>query len=176
MRALAAALCLFAAPAFAQGGDILSPEIGLFEAGVLCAAEPVATQPAPDTIAGFINVIDGDPEFVSHGRLVPAVIGISFGVRSAAVAQEFPVVEIIVTHPPMGPDGVTRQSYLSDIGTTAPSMSFYAFEFDEELVLGDWTFTAMAGEEILWSAGFEVVSPRQISELAGICNYLDLLA
>lgn len=170
---LPAALCLAALPALAE---TVSPEIGFFEAGVLCSPDDIATAPAPDTIAGFTNIIEGDPPFVSTGRVVPGVIGVSFGVKSQAAKADFPAVTIVVTHPPMGPEGVTRQSYSSDIIASDTSLTFYELEYDYEVVLGDWTFTAMDGDRVLFSTTFTVVPPAQIPELAGICGYEDLLS
>lgn len=174
--ALLLALVPLAAAAEPPEADLRAPEIALFEAGILCAPEAVGTEPAPDTVAGFTNVIEGDPGFVSHGRLVPAVIGVGFGVRAQSKAADFPAVTMVVTHPPMGPEGVTRQSYGSAIGSADTSLSYYHLEYDYELVIGRWTFTALDGDRVLYAAVFDVVPPAEVPELASICGYEDLIS
>lgn len=176
-------LTLLPLPLLAQGqGDVVSPLIGRMEAGILCAPPATGTQEAPGTIAGQTNLVDVVPPFVSRSRQVPAALGVGFGVKSAAKGAPLDVVTIVVTHPPMGPEGVTRQEYTSWItsaeiaATEGLSASYYHLEYDYEMVLGDWTFSALLGDEVLWSVAFEVVPPGAVPELAGICGYADLLS
>lgn len=182
IAAPAAILSILSLPALAQQvpGDVVSPAIAFFEAGIICAPDPVAIVPAPGTVAGVTNLIDGNPDFVSFGRAVPAVIGVGFGVRAGAALRDFPDVTIVVTHPPMGPEGATVQSYATSIGAATVaedgSLSFYHLEYDYELVTGRWTFTAQVGEDMLYSAAFDVVPPDSVPELAGLCGYADLLS
>ncbi len=177
MRLASLALCLLAAPASAQeAGDSIASVLSQFEAGILCAQEVIGTSPAPDTVAGITNIIDSDPPFVSNGRQVPAVLGVGFGVKAQSAGIDYPEVTMVLTHPPMGPEGMTRQSYTTAIGTAVTGISFYQLEYDYELVVGHWTFTAMAEGKVLYSAGFDVVPPEQVPELAGVCGYEDLLS
>ncbi|MCC7320979.1 MAG: DUF3859 domain-containing protein [Rubellimicrobium sp.] len=156
-------------------GDVISPRIGFLEAGVVCSPAATGTIPAPDTIAGVTNLIDEAPPFVSTGRLVPGVLGVGFGVKSApAGGGEIPVT-MTVTHPPMGPEGVTHQSYPTTI-TDNPSISLYDFEFAYEIVPGDWSFAATTGKDVLFTVHFTVVDPREVPDLAGVCGYEDLLS
>ena len=176
--AASAALILSAAPAIAQeaAGDTVAAVLSHFEAGILCAQEVIGTSPAPDTVAGITNIIENDPPFVSNGRQVPAVLGVGFGVKAQSAGIDYPEVTMVLTHPPMGPEGMTRQSYTTSIGTADTSISFYQLEYDYELVIGHWTFTAMAAGKVLYSAGFDVVDPRQVPELGGLCGYEHLLS
>jgi hypothetical protein len=145
--------------------DFVSTEVGFFEAGVICAQ-------------GSTHVIEDAPPFVSNGRVVPAVLGIGFGVRSG-LATEFGQdgVLMTITHPPLGGSGVTQQSFISNIGSsTAPSVTFYQFDYGYELALGEWVMTASRDGDTLYETTFTVVSPSALPELAGVCGYLDLLS
>ncbi len=158
--------------------DFISPLVGSFDAGVLCAQEGGAQRLAPDTLAGSTNVIEDAPPFVSNGRLVPAVLGIGFGVRAGLTTElGQDGVLMSVTHPPLADSGTTRQSFMTYIGPNDdPSITLYQFDFPYELALGDWTMTASYGGVTLYETTFTVVPPTALPELAGVCGYLDLLS
>lgn len=164
----------------AQDGDFVSPMLGFYEAGVLCAHDGGTLRKAPDTIAGSTHVVDDAPPFVSNGALVPAVIGIGFGVRAGLLGDlEDDGVVMRITHPALPGDGngVTSQSFVTSIGSeTSPSMTFYQFDYDYELALGDWTMSASVNGVTLYQTTFSVVSPATLPQLAEVCGYLDLLS
>ena len=164
--------------ASAAEDDFVSPMIGLFEAGVLCAQEGGTVRSAPDTLAGNTYVVEGAPHFVSTDRLVPAVLGIGFGVRSGLASDlGQDGVLMSVTHPPMEGSGVTQQSFTTAVGSRdVPNVTFYQFDYGYELALGDWTMTASFGGVTLYETTFTVVPPSALPELAGVCGYLDLLS
>lgn len=167
---------LTAVPLWAQSIDQLGPLMSSFRAGIFCAPKVVNTTPAPDTVAGVSNVIEDVPPFVSAGRNVPAVLGMGFGILSSSKQQMLLDVLVVVTHPPMGEDGVTRQSYYTEFTDIGESMTLYQFDYAYELVEGPWTIAAMQGDELLFRAGFTVVPPAMVPELAGVCGYEDLLS
>jgi hypothetical protein len=167
---------LSAAPVWAQSIDELGPLMASFRAGIFCAPKVINTTPAPDTVAGVTNIIEDVPPFVSAGRNVPAVLGMGFGILSSSKQQILLDVLVVVTHPPMGEGGVTRQSYYTDVTNTGESLTLYQFDYAYELVEGPWTITATLGDEVLFRAGFTVVPPAQVPELAGVCGYEDLLS
>lgn len=155
----------------------MADSIASMEAGVICAPEAVGEIAAPDTIAGSTHTIDISPPFVSTGAVVPAVIGVGFGVKAMSAALEgIDNVTVVVTHPPMGPDGTTRQSYQTAIGGVSSSLTFYQFDYAYELQTGAWQIDAVKDEVLLFSARFTVVPPQQVPELAGVCGFLDLLS
>lgn len=163
-----------------QADDFESPLLGFFEAGVLCAQDGGIAREAPDTIAGSTHVVEDAPPFVSTGRVVPAVIGIGFGVRTGLVG-EFGQDDVVmsVTHPAMRGEGagVTQQSFVTSIGTEdAPGITFYQFDYGYELALGEWTMTATYEDITLYQTTFTVVPPAALPELAEICGYQDLLS
>jgi Domain of unknown function (DUF3859) len=174
MRILTAVMTLLATSALAQ--DIRDPAlITKLAAGVLCAPEVTGTVPAPDTVAGVTNVIDRLPPFISRSRTVPAVIGVGFAVTTTS-AVELPEVRIEVTHPPMGPDGITVESYPGAIWTDGSGFAMYQFDYDYELVTGPWTVAAFLDTQELWSVTFDVVAPADVPGLAIPCGYQDLLS
>ncbi|PUB14802.1 DUF3859 domain-containing protein [Yoonia sediminilitoris] len=157
--------------------DRISDQIASFEAGIICAPEPVGSTPAPGTVAGTTHVIDVDPPFVSTNRRVPAVIGIGFGVKAMARDPAgLQGVTILVTHPPMGKDRVEEQNFGSKISGSAPSVTFYQFDAPYERVYGTWNMTAIKNGEQIYSADFEVVPASQVLELASVCGFEALLS
>jgi hypothetical protein len=172
------ALALFVIGALPLAGVAqTSDAIASLSAGVVCGPPVVGTSPAPDTIAGSTHIVDESPPFIAEITQVPAVIGIGFGVRAQAVDPDgIDGVTMVVTHPPMGDAGVTRQSYTSWISGAEPSMTFYQFDEEFERVTGTWTFTAMLEEETLFAVSFDVVPPDALPGLADACGYGDLLS
>lgn len=169
------ALALACGPALAE--DTLAPEIAFFDAGILCAPNAIGEREAPDTVAGTTHVVEDAPPFVSDGRIVPAVIGVGFGVR-AAVAGDGGLngVTISFTHPAMPGSGATNQSFESYVGPASdPGLAFYQFDYDYELVTGDWTMEASYDGYTLFRTTFTVVPPGALPELADACGYVDLL-
>jgi len=162
----------------AQAADQLSEEIGFFESGVICAPLSIGTRDAPDTVAGTTHVIEDAPPFVSNGRVVPAVLGIGFGVRagmSSTIGQDNVIMQI--THPPFSGSGATQQSFITSIGPEdAPGVTFYQFDYGYELAIGEWVMMAIAGETVLYEVTFNVVPPSALPELADVCGYIDLLS
>ncbi len=168
--ALAAVTVALASATWAEEGDLAGRLLGSFEAGIFCAPETVGTSVAPDTVAGTTHVVEVTPEFLSNSRQVPAVIGIGFGVLAKAKRENLFDVTMVVTHPPMGPEGVTRQSFLTAIPADAPSMTYYQFDRESELLPGQWTLEALYEGETVYRARFMVVPPEALPALASACG------
>ena len=157
--------------------DKVGPMIANLQAGIICAPPTVGTSPAPNTIAGTTHLIGEEPAFVSTKRRVPAVLGIGFGVKSQARDPAgISVVTMTISHPEMGKTNATGQSYATRISGEYPSLTFYQFDFNYELVLGHWQMEASQGGTIIYRTTFEVVAPSEIPELAGICGFEELLS
>ncbi len=168
-------LLLLATPLTAQ--DKTGPAITVLETGVICPPESTGTRPAPDTVAGVTNVISEAPAFVSTVNKVPAVLGIGFGAKAMSeTVFGIDNVTMTITHPPMGPEKATEQSFQTSISGLDTSITFYQFDYDYELLPGKWTMTATNGDEVLYSTSFQVVAPQQVPELAAICNFEELLS
>ncbi|MDO6591334.1 DUF3859 domain-containing protein [Loktanella sp. D2R18] len=170
--------CLIIAPKVAAAqADMVSTEIAEIEIGILCAPDTITTSPAPDTLAGITHVVDEPPNFVSNGQVVPAAFGVGFGVRSRALrAEGLDNVTIVITHPPMGDNGATTQSYTTGIGGDGGSFTFYQFDYAYELQTGPWTITAMRNDKPLYTVSFDVVAPENRPDLASVCGYVDMLS
>ena len=173
--AIATGLASTITPALADIGS--SDALASLEAGIVCAADPIGSAPAPGTVAGVTHIIATEPEFVTNTRKVPAVLDIGFGVKAQSANPDgTDAVTVLVTHPKMGQTGATEQTFLTRISGSDPSLAFYQFDYAYELVLGTWQLTASAGDEVLYSVTFEVVDPTEIPELAGVCGFEELLS
>lgn len=171
IRPLLFALAL-ASPAHA---DYLGPKISSFFAGIACGQEVIGTSPAPDTVAGVTNIIDGEVNFISTTRVVPAVLGIGFGAKVMAKGEPILDVMMEVTHPPMGDAGTTRESYFTSIDSTGLSLALFQFDYAYELVEGPWSLTAWKDGEKIYSVDFTVANPAAVPGLASVCGYEDLI-
>jgi hypothetical protein len=165
--------CLLAAPQ----PDKLSPDVASFETGVICAPPSVGEAIAPGTVAGTTHIIEVEPPFVSVNNRVPAVLGIGFGAKTMADnIAGIDNVTMTITHPPMGPTQATSQTYQSHISGLDPSLTFYQFDYDYELLTGIWQMQAEADGRIIYRTTFEVLPPDQVPELAAICGFENLLS
>ena len=177
MRLTLSLLCLMASAAHAAPSDKTGPLIGHFESGVICPPPSVGDSVAPGTVAGVTHLVDVDPPFVSASHRVPAVIGIGFGVKSmTADLLGLTDVTMTVTHPPMGKDGATQQTFQTRIDGTSPSLTFYQFDYAYELVQGRWTMEAVKDGEVLYRTSFDIVAPKAAPDLAQICGFEELLS
>jgi hypothetical protein len=126
---------------------------------------------APDTRLGYVNQLKGEVVLGQAARRIPARMGLSFGVVMTAADNAMPAeVTIIVTYPPMGPEGRTRGTWPSAILPGSSTAKFYTFEFAEELVPGPWTMQATAGDTLLYTARFEVVPESAMPGFADPCD------
>ncbi len=179
MKHLALILSCLPAVALAQAPlpDTTSDQIAQIDAGVICAPETTGTAEAPGTVAGTTHLIAEEPPFAAITRVVPAVLGVGFGVKSRSeTPMGLSPVMMTVTHPPMGNDSVTTQTFETTIRGADASLTFYQFDFDYELLPGIWQMTATYNETVLYRTTFEVVSPDLVPELARICGFEDLLS
>lgn len=167
-----------AAPAYGQPQpDKVAPEVAIFETGVVCDPPEVSSLPAPDTVAGQTFVFEGDARFVSYNNRVPAVLGLGMGTKvQMADPAGLSDVTMSVTHPPMGPNGVTRQTHSASISGSEQTQRLYTFDLDYELLPGIWQMQAEKDGRVIYRTTFEVVPPELLPELAGACGYEDLLS
>ncbi|SFS20456.1 protein of unknown function [Yoonia litorea] len=152
-------------------------KVDWLEAGVICAPEAIGFRDAPETITGRAHIIEAMPDFVAQTQVVPAVIGVGFGVKLQATAETpFQPVTITLSHPPMGAEGISRQSFTSAISGETPTVAFFQFDHGYELVEGTWYFEAREGDQLIYRVAFRIVPPQQVPALANACHYQDLLS
>lgn len=157
--------------------DVVSDQMASVEAGVICAPETTGELEAPGTIAGTTHLIAEEPPFIAVTRRVPAVLGVGFGIKSRSVdVVGLNGVTMTVTHPPMGDDAVTTQTFETVIRGTDPSLTFYQFDFDYELLPGTWQMQASIGDNVLYRTTFEVLPAALVPELAAACGFEDMLS
>ena len=174
MRALIALTLTIAAPVFAAGGDVFrvagQVDYGLtFDGyGVICAIDTEGRRAAPDTESGVINVVPQGQPFDVLTDVVPGELGISFGIRTSSVSAALMAARVEVTHPPMGANGVTRQSW--DYVPGDPSLNLFTFEYPYEAVEGAWTFRVLGADgTVLAARRFTVTDLSAAPAVARAC-------
>lgn len=173
---LVTGLCLFAVPSVAQPLGAVSPRVADLETGLYCAPPEGSRRPAPDTMSGWVHVPDEPVQMVATGTVSPAVIGQGFGIRYRLADNGGAVTRYTVTHPPMPPLGTTSQTWTGSIAPGGGDTVFFQFDIPDELQLGDWTFTAEADGELLFTVLFRVVAPEDAPGLAHLCSAPALLS
>lgn len=139
--------------------------------GAFCQLRSVAEQPAENTVAKKIDLLEYVPEIRWPTDVVAAAPGLSFGIVSRTVdgAVLDPVL-IELMHPPFLKSGATYQSYSTRLGGEDPAINAYSFDVGEEMVPGSWTFRATHRGELLYEVRFEVVPAAMLPEMAGGCS------
>jgi hypothetical protein len=139
--------------------------------GVYCAEAPIELEEAPDTAAGVVNIVPGLPEMRQVTTLVPAQIGIGFGVLlEAREGQVFDPLVVTITHPPYPDSGVEVERWMTSVDDQGPGLVGFSFEIESELVTGPWTFEGTHDGEVLFRVNFEVVPPALLPDLAQGCS------
>jgi len=173
--ALVAGLTMSGA-AQAEEGIILSPRVAMLTAGLFCAPEEGGRRPAPDTINGWVHA-PGEPiEMVAQGQVVPAMLGLGFGVRFTLADTQDTDIRYTVTHPPMPPSGATSQSWDGQITAGFVGTALFQFDITDELQPGDWQFSATSDGDMLFSVGFTVRSASALPGMLGLCSSGDMLS
>lgn len=139
-----------------------SPGTARFEHGFFCALEPIAVEEANDTVSGTVTIVADEPIFLAPGPQVPAQLGIGFGVIVQPLPQYAGPVTISVQHPPMGPNGVTRQSWQAELFSDDTTYLGFTFEDRYEVVRGEWTLSAQSNGRPIYSVRFQVTDPARL--------------
>lgn len=169
-------ICLLAVvwpvSARAQGVGSFEPPLSYMAHGLRCSVPPGRVVTDQNTVDGELIELSGPWRgYDVVTTRVPAQIGISFGiaVRVDPVAQTEPLLAV-VRHPPMGADGLTRQTWTIE---ARPAQAFsvgYLFEDPFEQVPGTWTFSLMRGETEVMRAAFEVRAPEDLPRTLAFCT------
>lgn len=149
----------------------ISPQLAELVFGVYCAQDPVREEAAPDTASGVINIVPAITDFQFRQTLVPAEIGIGFGVLARAPEGTlFDVVIVTVTHPPYPSNGIEVEQWVTDIDASGLSLMGFSFDSADELVLGQWTFNGQTPDGVeLFHVSFEVVEPALVPRVIDTC-------
>jgi hypothetical protein len=142
-----------------------------FRWGIICAEETGRRAPAPETMAGFIEIYGGVPYLGRETTRVPAIPELAFGVIARSRAPSgIAEVTVTVTHPPMGASGVTRQRWVTGITGSQANGSFFRFDLPEERLPGRWTFTGEDASGTLFEVEFEVFDPALMPDEGTPCT------
>ncbi|SFE46260.1 DUF3859 domain-containing protein [Roseivivax sediminis] len=174
---LAFALLIAGSAAAAEPSTALDYDPDQFEIvqGVFCEVPTTGRSEAPGTVAGHVDLFAEVPEFQWLTNVVPAVPGLSFGVKTTARdGMVYDGVVLTLTHPAFRDSGATAQSYVTMLGGASTSINAYTFDTQEELAPGIWSFTATRNGRVLYSALFEVVPPSAAPEIANACGGMPL--
>ncbi|EPX82246.1 DUF3859 domain-containing protein [Salipiger mucosus] len=149
----------------------------LVDHGIICQTTPEGAREAPDTLAGHINLIRQSQDMDITTRVVPAKLGISFGVKfMLAPGSGSQQVQVVVRHPPMGPEGIERESWTATPDETGPSLNLFSFEHPFEMQPGPWSFTLLQEGEVLMEQHFEVVSELAAPAVLSACYGQDFVS
>jgi len=141
------------------------------EYGFRCKQETTGSALAPNTVVGSVDLIDPFIGFRWKSSRVPAVLGLSFGVRTIAVpGTQFENVDVVVTHPPLPESAVTSQSWSTSITDSNPNISSYAFDYPFELVPGSWSFEARSKGRVFYHVNFEVIETTDAATWSKACE------
>jgi len=163
-------------PAQAENHGTQSTRVASLTAGLFCAPEDGARREAPDTLAGWIHVPEAPIELIAEGQVVPARIGVGFGVRYSLTDTSPTEIRYTVTHPPMPPSGQTSQSWNSFVSPGGLDTALFQFDYDEELQPGDWSFSASTEGEVLFTVEFTILPSVDLPSMAGLCGNASLLS
>lgn len=160
---LALALPLRADPALPSA----DPMVASLKVGVFCALQAMDQRPAPGTLSGWIHVPDGPIDFHwPDQQIVPAVIGLAFGVKSQMIPGVFAQGEMRVYRP----GATTPETWESTFADTGEQFGFFRFDREDELIPGLWRFEAWGGETRLYTVEFEVVPAAALPGIAQACG------
>jgi hypothetical protein len=174
IRAAALLLALIAGPALAQleagPNPRVSPQIAEFAYGIYCPEPPERLEAAPGTAAGVVNIVDTIPEIEHAQTIIPAALGVGFGVvLQAGPEAVFDPVIVTITHPPYPDSGIEVEQWVTSVDGLSPGLIGFSFELRSELVVGPWTFTGLYGDEELFHIAFEVVPPGLMPDISDLC-------
>jgi hypothetical protein len=157
-------------PGASRPNPYASDKIETLVHGVYCAEGPVELEEAPGTAAGVVNIVPGLPEMRAVTTLVPAQIGVGFGLLVTPAAGAVPdPVDITITHPPYPDSGVEVEHWRTVLDEGSPGLVGFSFEVESELVPGPWRFEGRHRGELLFDVRFEVVAPALLPELSQGC-------
>ncbi|MDF1855222.1 DUF3859 domain-containing protein [Pseudooceanicola sp.] len=170
-------LAMRASPALAQSGNYVLPPVILEDFGVFCPDEPVGRIEAPDTERGFIDLVSGNPPVDFHTDVVPAELGLGFGMRfRLAPGEATRMARVVITHPPFGTPPVSRETYAITLESDFTSMTQFDFDETYEMQPGRWNLAIEVEGGILLSHDFTVVPADQSLISTKMCKGPALLS
>lgn len=168
---LALLLSASALAAETASGAFANTPVELLGFGVICEVELQGQREAPETLSGILNIVDQDREIDVTTPRVPADLGLSFGVRAGLLpGTAVPgLVDIVVTHPPMGDSGITVERWQAVMNGGETTINLFTFEHAFEMVEGPWLFQIVKDGEVLLQQPFEVTPSGSVPPVQKAC-------
>ncbi|WP_300515940.1 DUF3859 domain-containing protein [Aliiroseovarius sp.] len=153
-----------------------NPQVLSVQSGFLCGVIGSGSALAEDTLEGRTDLMDVHLLRVIPTRVAPAAKGIHIGVVLQRDPSFTSPIRAVTAHPPMGPDGVTQQSFFTNQTPDGLVGVGWEFEYSYEMLPGDWSITLYDGATELHRAEFTVVPPALFPQDIDICDGPDLLS
>ncbi|MCB1390454.1 MAG: DUF3859 domain-containing protein [Rhodobacteraceae bacterium] len=163
-------------PAAAQVRGDVSPLVGDLVGGLFCAPEDAGRRPAPGTMEGWVHIPAEPIEMIVQTTQAPMILGTGFGVRYRLDVPAPAVVTYTVTHPAIPPTNMTVESWDSQEAVSGGDSFFFQFDKPEEMVPGEWTFSASVHGEVLFTFAFDVHAAADLPALVHLCRAPSLLS
>lgn len=165
-------LALLPLSAHAQSGpSYFDPSQVNITYGVFCAVQTEGTKDAPGTEAGAISLYTDVPDFEWATSVVPAMLGITFGVKVEILnGSDMDNILMSVTHPPFAGSGRVEDAYFTDFEIVNENINAFSFDEPYEMQPGDWVFVATQEGKQIYRMEFKVVDPSVIPTIAGACH------
>ena len=160
---LAAAAPLQADPAPPFAG----PGITLDAVGIFCRIGTTRREAAPGTTLGYVQLLEGMPELAFRQQLVPARLGVQFGV---IVISDRDIAG--VRNETWKPGASMAEVWSADLTAGIPRSRGFSFDFADELLPGVWRMQAFDGATLLYEVEFEVRPADQLPGVGSDCNLL----
>lgn len=142
-----------------------SADMASVEAVIICSPAHTHREPAPGTEAGYIQVPDEDIAITRKGQLVPAALGMAFGVLGVSQRDVAPVTMLVYR-----PGRALPETYQADFTAGVESTEFFSFDVDSERVPGTWTFEAWDDKTLLYRVSFDVVPQEDAPGIVADCQ------
>jgi len=171
LRHLVCTVTLVVCAAAAQADGFAAPPLIYMQHGVNCVPQEGRIVSGQDTVDGEVIVRrSASPPVLVPTSTVPAKVGLALMI-AFRVAKDAPAgtLRASVTHPPMGPQNTTRQTWQIDIAGGQNKAFGYAIEDSFEEVPGPWTFALdLEGTRVL-ERTFVVVPPEDAPDVMARC-------
>lgn len=158
---LVLALCVTSLSA-AAAPSASAPGAREFAYGYFCRLPPVGEGEAAGTVSGTVVFVEGPPVFQGYGPEVPAQLGVGFGVHVTVRPGFSGAATLTVEHPPMGPEGVTRQTWVKAFEPGVVNYTGYVFDHGYEILRGPWRMRAEINGRLMYDVAFEVVDRSEL--------------
>lgn len=150
---------------------VIGQRVAEMVVGVYCAQPPEDRVDAPGTVSGVINIVRDLPVMQAGQLVVPAELGVGFGVLVDMQPGQAAQAIVELTHPPYPTNGVEVETYVTDLSDLSTNLVGFSFDHDYELVPGPWTFRVFDDAGDVFAVTFQVAPagslPASMSPCAG---------